>query len=53
MPVETAARACAGEWKGVTVALKVISVPVSQYGQAQWQQVLGEAAISTVRHTRP
>ena len=37
-----------GEWKGVTVALKVISVPVSQYGQVQWQQVLGEAAIATL-----
>eukprot|EP00198_Chlamydomonas_reinhardtii_P011336 XP_001700673.1 predicted protein [Chlamydomonas reinhardtii] len=43
----TFGRVYKGEWKGVTVALKVISVPVSQYGQAQWQQVLGEAAIST------
>ncbi|KAG2428243.1 hypothetical protein HYH02_014425 [Chlamydomonas schloesseri] len=44
----TFGRVYKGEWKGVTVALKVISVPVSQYGQAQWQQVLGEAAISTL-----
>ncbi|KAG2490397.1 hypothetical protein HYH03_011197 [Edaphochlamys debaryana] len=44
----TFGRVYKGEWKGVTVALKVISVPVSQYGQAQWQQVLGEAAIATL-----
>ncbi|GLC44203.1 hypothetical protein PLESTB_000752900 [Pleodorina starrii] len=44
----TFGRVYKGEWKGVTVALKVISVPVGQYGQAQWQQVLGEAAISTL-----
>ncbi|EFJ51656.1 hypothetical protein VOLCADRAFT_116305 [Volvox carteri f. nagariensis] len=44
----TFGRVYKGEWKGVTVALKVISVPVSQCGQAQWQQVLGEAAISTL-----
>ncbi|GFR45490.1 hypothetical protein Agub_g6834, partial [Astrephomene gubernaculifera] len=44
----TFGRVYKGEWKGVTVALKVISVPVSQYGQAQWQHVLGEAAISTL-----
>ncbi|GIL72275.1 hypothetical protein Vretimale_424 [Volvox reticuliferus] len=44
----TFGRVYKGEWKGVTVALKVINVPLSQYGQAQWQHVLGEAAISTL-----
>ncbi len=38
----------AAEWRGAPVALKVISVPVSQCGRAQWQQVLGEAAIATL-----